>query len=105
MDSNEMRMVKQRAARRVLLAAACTGFVVSSFLVLAPSAAQAWDYPYCIKGDYYQSGTGDCSFDTYQQCLATASGRRAYCDANPFYRFEEDDSGAYPDVHRRKRRR
>jgi Protein of unknown function (DUF3551) len=28
---------------------------------------------------------GDCSFDTYQQCQATASGRDNYCDANPFY--------------------
>jgi hypothetical protein len=82
---------------------ACTGLAVS-FLVLVPSAAQAWDYPYCIKGDYYESSIGDCSFATYQQCLATASGRRAYCDVNPFYRLQEDDSASYPEVRRRLRR-
>jgi hypothetical protein len=103
MGNNKMRTVKLSAAHRLLLTAACGG-VVASFLVLAPSTAQAWEYPYCIKGDYYESSTGDCSFDTYQQCLATASGRRAYCDVNPFYRFEENDPAAYPDVRRKHRR-
>jgi hypothetical protein len=69
MGNSEMRMFKRKATTYMfLLAAACAGVGVS-FLVLAPSAAQARDYPYCIKGDYYQNGIGDCSFDTYQQCL------------------------------------
>jgi hypothetical protein len=51
----------------------------------APNAAQARDYPFCIKGSGYLAPTGDCAFDTYQQCLATASGRKAYCDVNPYY--------------------
>jgi Protein of unknown function (DUF3551) len=42
-----------------------------------------------IKGDFYDSPIGDCSFDTYEQCLATASGRKAYCDANPFFAYAE----------------
>jgi Protein of unknown function (DUF3551) len=54
---------------------------------IAPDGARAQDYPFCIKGDGYPSALGDCSFDTYQQCLATASGRSAYCDANPFYAY------------------
>ncbi len=69
---------------KFLLAASCIG-AVASFAVLAPSAAQARDYPYCIKGADYGSSVGDCSFDTYQQCQATASGRFDYCDVNPFY--------------------
>lgn len=85
-----------------LLMTVCGGVAIS-FLIAVPSASQARDYPYCIKGEYYMSGTGDCSFDTYQQCLATASGRRAYCDVNPFYRFP-DDGPAYPDMHRNFRR-
>jgi hypothetical protein len=98
MGNREMRMVRQMAtAHKFLLAAAYAGTMVS-FAVLAPSTAQARDYPYCIKGDFYASGTGDCSFDTYQQCLATASGRRAYCDVNPFYRFPEDGPAAYRDT-------
>jgi hypothetical protein len=47
--------------------------------------AQARDFPFCIKGPDYPSGLGQCAFDTYEQCQATASGRYAYCDANPYY--------------------
>jgi hypothetical protein len=39
---------------------------------------------YCIKGGDWLSPVGDCSFTSYQQCQATASGRRAYCERNPF---------------------
>ena len=69
--------------RNLLLAAAALGALASAGMT--PSPVQARDYPFCIKGADYDSSLGDCSFDSYQQCLATASGRRAYCDANPFY--------------------
>ena len=70
--------------RNLLLAAAALGTLAS--IGMTPSPALARDYPFCIKGaDFYDSPVGDCSFNTYEQCLATASGRRAYCDANPFY--------------------
>jgi hypothetical protein len=42
----------------------------------------ASDYRYCIQGDDFPGGAGDCSFASYQQCQATASGRTAYCAAN-----------------------
>jgi hypothetical protein len=104
MGNIAMRMVSRMVTtHKFLLAAAFTGFA-GSFLVLAPSAAQARDYPYCIKGEFYAGGIGDCSFDTYQQCLATASGRIAYCDVNPFYHFQEDGPAADPDVRRSFRR-
>ncbi|MBS0530004.1 MAG: DUF3551 domain-containing protein [Proteobacteria bacterium] len=90
--------------RPVVLIASFIGAVVA-FGVVAPSAAVARDYPYCIKGDYYMSAIGDCSFDTYQQCLATASGRLAYCDVNPFYRPAEGDRTVYPDGRRGRYRR
>jgi hypothetical protein len=48
-----------------------------------PVAAR--DFPFCIKGCDYGGGLGDCSFSSYQQCQATASGRDAYCDANPYF--------------------
>ena len=69
--------------RVLLLAAAAIGATASFGTMSTP--AEARDYPFCIKGADYLSGLGDCSFDTYQQCQATASGRLAYCDANPFY--------------------
>ena len=53
-----------------------------------PSEARqstARDYRYCIQGEYYGGGTGDCSFTSYQQCQASASGRTAYCGANPWF--------------------
>lgn len=71
--------------RKFFLAAVALGTVAS--IGMAPSPVQARDYPFCIKGDIYDSPVGDCSFDTYQQCLATASGRLAYCDVNPFYAY------------------
>ena len=71
--------------RNLLLAAAALAVLAS--IALTPSPVLARDYPFCIRGADYDSAIGDCSFDTYEQCLATASGRRAYCDANPFYAY------------------
>jgi hypothetical protein len=42
----------------------------------------AGEYRYCLQGDDY-AGAGDCGFTSYQQCQAAASGRTAYCSANP----------------------
>ena len=62
------------------------------FLVLATSATifatgvtpvAASEYRYCLQGDDY-AGAGDCEFTSYLQCQATASGRTAYCAANPY---------------------
>jgi hypothetical protein len=68
--------------RNFLMAAFAGGALAAIGMV--PDAS-AREYPFCIKGDIYASSAGDCSFNTYQQCQATASGRRAYCDVNPFY--------------------
>jgi hypothetical protein len=40
----------------------------------------AHDYRFCIHGEDF--GNGDCSFVTYQQCRASASGRLAYCEVD-----------------------
>lgn len=48
--------------------------------------AAAYDYPYCLQG----SGVGipgDCSYQSYAQCMTSASGRRAYCNINPRVAF------------------
>ncbi len=53
-----------------------------------PSEARqgaARDYRYCIQGDDFAGSPGDCSFASYQQCQATASGRKAYCGVNPWF--------------------
>jgi hypothetical protein len=80
-----VRESRRRPMRNFLLAAIALGAAASTGMMPAP--ALAWDYPFCIKGGSYGSPIGDCSFDTYQQCLATASGRLAFCDANPFFAY------------------
>ena len=48
---------------------------------VTPVAAS--EYRYCLQGDDY-AGAGDCEFASYLQCQASASGRTAYCVANPY---------------------
>lgn len=64
------------------------------FTVLAASTASlagtapaaAYDYPWCVQGREI-GYPGDCSYKTYQQCQASASGRLAYCAINPIVAF------------------
>ena len=61
-------------------------FVTSAVVFAAgPSPASANDYPYCIQGDEYAGGAGECIFTTRAQCQATASGRMAYCSENRYF--------------------
>jgi hypothetical protein len=71
--------------------------VTVSAIDMTPAEAQ--NYPFCIKGRDYASGVGDCSFTSYQQCQASASGRIAYCDVNPYY----ESYAGVETRHRRKR--
>jgi hypothetical protein len=46
------------------------------------SSARGHDYPYCLQGR--ETGyPGECLYRTYQECEASASGRDAFCGANP----------------------
>ena len=64
--------------------------------------AVARDYPFCIKGCDFGAGRGDCSFSSYQQCQATATGRDATCAENPYYSAKAE---LLPDRSRLFRRR
>jgi hypothetical protein len=48
--------------------------------------AVAYDYPWCIQGRGWGI-PGDCSYQTYAQCAASASGRDVYCNVNPRVAF------------------
>ena len=50
------------------------------------SPAAAYDYPYCVQGRGV-GYPGDCSYATYGQCMASASGRAVYCGVNPRVAF------------------
>ena len=54
----------------------------SAVTIAGTAPAAAYDYPYCVQGRGVGI-PGDCSYSTYQQCLASASGRGLYCNVNP----------------------
>jgi len=58
-------------------------------LAAAPAKAVGTRYPFCIQGDNYPA-LGNCTFTSYQQCQATASGRKLWCIANPYYAGDND---------------
>ena len=69
----------------------------------APAQAQTYDpdYPVCM----HVVGTGlnleDCRYSTIDQCRASASGRAAQCNINPFYAGATASQGRYDRRHRR----
>ena len=75
---------------------------VALIFAAAPMTAMARDFPFCIKGCDYGGSHGDCSFVSYQQCQATASGRLAYCDANPYFNAANDTQPGRTHQSRRK---
>ena len=63
----------------------------------APAEAVGTRYPFCMQGND-APGLSDCSYTSYAQCQATASGRNLYCIENPYY----NPSGGYnPGAYRR----
>ena len=72
------------------------GLAISGLAMLAtaPSQAVGIRHPFCLQGDEYP-GLSYCTFDSYGQCMATASGRYLTCIANPFYEGPSDDPYAY----------
>ncbi|MBR0693321.1 DUF3551 domain-containing protein [Bradyrhizobium lablabi] len=79
--------------------------LTSSVLLLAimtvPMQAQTYDprYPVCMKVYDAAFGGGeryDCSFTSLPQCRATASGRPAMCELNPYFaRAQARRDGTY----------
>jgi hypothetical protein len=42
-------------------------------------------------GGSHSSGEPDCSYSTWEQCQASASGLGRYCSENPYWRSEGQD--------------
>jgi hypothetical protein len=51
---------------------------------VAPAHAVGSRYPFCLQGSD-SPGLSNCTFTSYEQCQASASGRFLYCIANPYY--------------------
>jgi hypothetical protein len=60
----------------------------------APAQAVGTRHPFCIQGDEYP-GLSNCTFDSYQQCQASAAGRFLYCIEIPYYIAGGPDPRAY----------
>jgi hypothetical protein len=58
-------------------------------LSAAVTTAHAYDYPWCVYGAEL-GPSGDCSYQTREQCLASAFGMsRRYCDVNRRLLFQQ----------------
>jgi len=79
--------------------------LIAAVAVFSAVPAVARDLPYCIRGCDFGAGAGDCSFSSLAQCQATASGRDAYCAANPYFNAKAEMKSAPPTDHSRLSRR
>jgi len=68
--------------RNVVLALLAAGGL--AVIGTAPAEAVGTRYPFRIQGNEYP-GLSNCTFTSYQQCQASASGRFLYCVENPYY--------------------
>jgi hypothetical protein len=79
--------------------------VVLAALALGSSFAAAQNAPWCFSEmGRNSSGAVTCSFQTFEQCLATLRGIGGSCSPNPFLSY----SAPYPrglSAEKRKRRR
>jgi hypothetical protein len=64
----------------------CAGLALLGLglLLAATAPAAAQDYPYCLMPSS-PNGMQSCTFSTFQQCQATASGNNGFCTTNPRY--------------------
>jgi hypothetical protein len=77
----------RRNIRLLMLATLALGSAAAATIAGAAPAA-AFDYPYCLQGK--QTGIpGDCSYRSYRECQASASGRDAYCNINPAFAYRQ----------------
>lgn len=64
----------------------CLALAAAGAFLMTAAPAAAFDYPYCLQGR--QTGVpGECSYASYRQCQAAASGRDAFCNINPRVAF------------------
>jgi hypothetical protein len=78
---------------RILAVAILT---IGTLSAAGPVRAQKYDpaFPICMYViEWGGSPRYDCSFQTMDQCRASASGRGLTCDANPYYRGATASAG------------
>src|SRR6187551_1143912 len=81
-----MRSGDSKMRKLILSVLAASGLAA---LAAAPAEAVGTRYPFCLQGDEHP-GLSYCTFTSYEQCQATASGRFLTCIANPYYVSESE---------------
>jgi len=79
--------------KTILTVVALSGAAIVTTITSGPAAA--YDYPWCVQGRGV-GVPGDCSYQTYGQCMASASGRNVYCNVNPRVAFGRAPYGRGP---------
>ncbi len=80
-------------------------FAIGAAVVLSPVGLQqalAAPRPYCLDAD--RTHFKDCTFYTFQQCLATAYGLGGICYANPEILWQLREGAAQSAAPRTRRR-
>lgn len=77
-----------------------SGALALALIGAAPTHAYGIRHAFCIQGGEEFQGLSNCTFDTYEQCLASASGRNLSCLANPYYAGPSDDPYAFQNRNR-----
>jgi hypothetical protein len=89
-----VRSTVRFAAALVTLGVSSLALGAATLLTSTPANAYGTHHAFCIQGNEFP-GLSACTFDTYAQCLATASGRNLVCIANPYFAGASDDPYAY----------
>jgi hypothetical protein len=87
-------LVRRRRIMRNAMLAMVALMSAGAATIVGPTPAAAIDYPYCIQGGGW-GVPGDCSYRSYAECMASASGRRVYCNVNPRVAFGQQRRSRY----------
>jgi hypothetical protein len=86
---------KQMRAKAQGIWAFALSLLTASLYSSCGSAQVSTQYPFCLQGEDYP-GWSNCSFISFQQCQASASGTSDECMANPWYRADANTAQQSP---------
>jgi hypothetical protein len=89
--------LREIVMRNVILAGLAA--IALAFIGTMPAQAVGTRHAFCLQGDEFP-GLSNCTYDTYAQCMASASGRFLTCVSNPYFVGESDDPYAYQNRNR-----
>ena len=70
---------------------------IATVLTAVPARAQTYDpsYPVCLHVWARGAAYYECRYTSLPQCNASASGRAAQCDINPYFAGAEEPRAGY----------